>query len=84
MQPKQQQKKPEKRTVQELKGQRELPDQHVMKKKQGQKQVAATPGWNSTPTTVNPLPSHAATEYVPEAKMEIWLTQHKVRCQSII
>ena len=61
MQPKQQQKKPEKQTVQELEGQRELPDQRVMKKKWGQKQVTATPAQNSTPTTVNPLPSHTAT-----------------------
>lgn len=59
MQPKQQQKKTEKRTVQELEGQRELQDQPVTKKKRGQKQVrvAVTPTRNSTATT---SPSHAA------------------------
>lgn len=64
MQPKRQQKKPEKRTVQELEGQREPQGQPAMKKKRGQKQAAVTPARKSTPTTVNPSnpsPSHAAT-----------------------
>ncbi|EDR09889.1 uncharacterized protein LACBIDRAFT_325779 [Laccaria bicolor S238N-H82] len=64
MQPKQQQKKPEKRTVQELEGQREPQGQPATKKKRGQKQAAVTPARKSTPTTVNPSnpsPSHVAT-----------------------
>lgn len=56
MQPKQQQKKPEKRTVQDIEEPRELQEQPATKKKRGQKQVAATPARNPTPTAVNPLP----------------------------
>ena len=64
MQSKQQQKKTEKQTVQELEGQRELQDQPVTKKKRGQKQVrvAVTPTRNSTATT---SPSHTATPRPP-------------------